>query len=341
MSLTDLKEEVRVFDNIDKDNFSLLQEKAEIIEASCEDLYIDNLRENLKFSDYSGKFIIKNPYDDSLNNIQKLDFSPHAIGQLCTKLGIPVRYINKCFEQGEISLVADNLNTWIEKIPKDKTLLFRQHEDRIRGVLSDKFSIFDSTSILNTLSNMGIEEEYRLKSAFLNDERLHLRMIDPEPLDIKGEDLFAGIQIDSSDVGKSLLKVQFFIHKLVCTNGLTIKKAGGILYEQKHIGIKEEEFIEGIEEGIELIPKIVAETRDLIINQKQIKIVSLDEWIEKIKTDLRLSEDSANNIINLYNEKYVGGSKWDLINSITEEAQRFNLDRRIDIEEYAGSLLVA
>ena len=44
-------------------------------------------------------------------------------------------------------------------------------------------------------------------------------------LPIDGEDLFAGITLDSSDVGRSGLYVRFFIYKQVCTNGLIIPKA--------------------------------------------------------------------------------------------------------------------
>mgnify|MGYP007070346797 CR=1 FL=1 len=48
--------------------------------------------------------------------------------------------------------------------------------------------------------------------------------------------------LDSSDVGRNILIIRFGIYKLVCTNGLVIGRADGILYRQKHIGVKADEF---------------------------------------------------------------------------------------------------
>ena len=75
--------------------------------------------------------------------------------------------------------------------------------------------------------------------------------IENEMLNIDGEDLFAGITLDSSDVGRSGLSVRFFIWKQVCTNGLVISKSAANLFRQKHIGITHEDFATGLKEGLE------------------------------------------------------------------------------------------
>ena len=53
-----------------------------------------------------------------------------------------------------------------------------------------------------------------------------------------------------------------------------------------------------------------------------------------------LSEENANKVIYLMKDRY-DMSRWGLINGITEVAQDFTLERRLELERMAGNLLVA
>ena len=55
---------------------------------------------------------------------------------------------------------------------------------------------------------------------------------------------------------------------------------------------------------------------------------------------VNLSEEARDNIITLANERY-GRTAWGIINGITERAQEYTLDTRLNFEAWAGHLLQA
>lgn len=279
--------------------------------------------------------------------VRSLPISRYALSQLGTKIGVPARYLEKCIASGRIDLAQDNVNSWLEDYNKD--LFIREYNGGIRGILSNKYSVCDSHEILQVVNDCVDLSQYKVKGSHINEERLHLRLISREMLPIDGEDLFAGLFIDSSDVGRSILTVKFGIYKQVCTNGLVIARAGGTLFEQRHIGISAEEFHEGLvvslsnvdlltENAIEWVESARRKENRWSVNgghEDEIK-----EFIAHIRQQTNLSEDSANKVIDLMQTKYED-SRWGLINSITEVAQDFTLERRLELERIAGNILVA
>lgn len=262
-----------------------------------------------------------------------------AQGHLCGKLQVPSRYFTRLVDSGNKELAAANINAWLEG--DSRKFLLREYEGRIRGVLSGSYSVYDAPEILKTVADVFNPAEFKLKGSFINEERLHLRLCQTEMLPIEGEDLFAGISLDSSDVGRAGLTVRFFVYKQVCTNGLVIAKSSARLFRQKHIGINQEDFAAGLTEGLQSF----YELKDSVTASIQAtKEIPLDEDIEKLIEDLRektsLSEESAYEVLNLVDKNY-DRNRWGLINGITEIAQQFTLERRIELETIAGNMLKA
>lgn len=270
-------------------------------------------------------------------NNQEMPLSPLATGHLCGKLNIPSRYFNRLVESGNKFLAADNVNCWLDG--DKRTFFLREYNDQIRGVLSGSYSVYDAPEILTTVKEVFDQENFILKGSFINEERLHLRLIENQMLNIDGEDLYAGITLDSSDVGRSGLNVRFFIWKRVCTNGLVIAKSNGRLFKQKHVGITHDDFATGLEEGLgkfyeikEAITKSIKETSEIPMNK------DIEELVEEIKEKTNLSDKAAEKVVELMEVKYAP-TRWGLINGITEVAQDFTLETRIQLEEIAGSML--
>ena len=268
---------------------------------------------------------------------QEMPLSPLATGHLCGKLNIPSRYFNRLVESGNKFLAADNVNCWLDG--DKRTFFLREYNDQIRGVLSGSYSVYDAPEILTTVKEVFDQENFILKGSFINEERLHLRLIENQMLNIDGEDLYAGITLDSSDVGRSGLNVRFFFFFRVCTNGLVIAKSNGRLFKQKHVGITHDDFAAGLEEGLgkfyeikEAITKSIKETSEIPMNK------DIDELVEEIKDKTNLSDKAAEKVVELMEVKYAP-TKWGLINGITEVAQDFTLETRIQLEEIAGSML--
>lgn len=276
-----------------------------------------------------------------------LPMSRYALGQLGSKIGVPSRYLEKCVASGRIDLAQDNVNSWLEDFNKD--LFIREYNGGVRGVLSSKYAVCDSHEILQVVDDAVDLSNYKIKGSFLNEERLHVRLVSKEMLPIDGEDLFAGLFIDSSDVGRHILTVKFGIYKQVCTNGLVIARAGGVLFEQKHIGISADEFHDGLvaslsnvdlltENAVEWVKR--AKCRDNHWSVGSEHPEDIEEFVAYIRQQTNLSNDSANKVVNLMQTKYED-NRWGLVNGITEVAQDFTLERRLELERIAGNLLVA
>lgn len=306
-------------------SFGDLLRRANEIQGKCKDhkVAVDNIRmsNNLKLR-----------FDN-----QEIGLSPLATGHLCGKLNVPSRYFNRLVESGNNLLAADNINCWLEG--DKRTFFLREYDGQIRGVLSGSYSVYDAPEILTTVKEVFDPATFILKGSFINEERLHLRLIENQMLDIEGEDLYAGITLDSSDVGRSGLKVQFFIWKKVCTNGLVIAKSKARLFKQKHVGITHDDFAEGLKEGLgrfyeikSLVSESIKETNKIPVNQ------DLEELVEEVKDKTNLSDQAAEKVIELMQVKYAP-TKWGLINGITEIAQEFTLETRLQLEEIAGSML--
>lgn len=283
-------------------------------------------------------------YDIRMDNELKLNFADYtlpmsdlATGHLCGKLQVPSRYFNRLVDNDCNELAAANINVWLEDSKKD--LFLREYDGKIRGVLSGSYSVYDAPEILNSVAEVFSPNEFRLKGSFINEERLHLRLIENEMLNIDGEDLFAGITLDSSDVGRSGLSVRFFIWKQVCTNGLVIAKSSANLFRQKHIGITHEDFAAGLKEGLETFYQLKDKIVESIKATAQIPAKEdIEELLEEIKETTKLSDESAMEVIELMKVKYTN-TRWGMINGITEVAQKYTLERRIELETIAGNML--
>ena len=306
-------------------SFDKLIEEANDIQAMCVDYKVpvdslvmtDDLK--LRFEDH------------------ELPLTQLATSHLCGKLNVPSRYFTRLVETGNYTLAAENINCWLAG--DTRTFFLRGYAGKVRGVLSGSYSVYDAPEILETLREVFKPENFVLKGSYISSERLHLRLIETSMLNVEGEDLYAGITLDSSDVGRSGLQVKFFLWKKVCTNGLIVAKSHARLFKQKHIGISHDDFAESLKEGLstfytlkDKIAESVRETNEIPVNS------DMDELLEEVKSQTNLSDQAAEKVVELMRVKYAP-TKWGLINGITEVAQEFTLETRLQLEEIAGNML--
>lgn len=280
--------------------------------------------------------------------VENMPASSWALSQLSVKLGMPSGYAEKCIERGHADLAANNVNTWLmeqngSKRKKTTDYLIRTYKDHINAVLSSNYTAFDAPQILDVVKKTINVDDYHIVGSYISDERLHLRMIRDEMLNVDGEDLYPGIFIDSSDVGRTAFHISFGIWKKVCTNGLCISKIGGVLYHQRHVGITPIEVETEMVSRIKKIPELIVRSENVIKSARNDKIDLKDEKVfEKILNDIRrvskVSDEEARRVIELSQEKY-SATRWGIVNAMTEIAQNYELDERIRIENAAGHLM--
>ena len=66
--------------------------------------------------------------------------------------------------------------------------------------------------------------------------------------------------------------------------------------------------------------------------------VNIDEIVEELKNKTKLTDDAIDEIICLADTSY-DRSRWGIINGLTEVAQKYTLERRLQLEQIAGEIL--
>ena len=329
-----------------KESFEALREKAEAIAADRQDFMVTNVPANMWMCD-DGTLSFNTTTSSGVQTMN-LPTTSWALAQLSTKLGMPANYAEKCINAGHPSLAADNVNTWLAdqqpgKRKKSVDYMVRQYKDGIDAIVTRNYTTFDSPAILNTIDGALNIKDWQPVGSYISDERLHVRLIQDKLLDVEDEDLFPGICIDSSDVGRTAFNVTFFIWKRVCTNGMCISKVGGKLYHQRHMGITPMEVHRELCSNLQMIPTLIKRSED-IIKASRTKMVDVkdEHAFQKLLADIRrqaaMSEEEAKAVIQLAQEKY-DMSLWGIGNAMTLKAQDYELDRRIVIENAAGKII--
>lgn len=291
------------------------------------------------------KFTVTNDckiaFKDSYGTSYSLDMTEHAFAQLCQKLGVPTTYIRKCFDEGKDTLAVQNLKAWIEG--NNGGFMFRTTDNVARAVVSDSYVPFDNYKILRTLKHTMDSKRFIPTQVFLSQDKLHVRFVDFTPLPVNdgtGKSLYAGFILSSSSVGTKSMKLNFFIFRPVCTNGLTLTRLGGTLFSMPHTTRKEQQSkMEVFTEAFKGIDALCDISVNLIKTTSK-KILTKDEMaylVQKARGDLKLSQKNTDILSDVIATKY-DQTQWGVINSLTEFAQNFdNLDTRIDIENWAGN----
>lgn len=285
-----------------------------------------------------------------------------AMGQLCSKIGVPFSYLQKCCSSGRGDLATDNVQSWLSDYRKD--LFIRTHRDNVRGVLTNRYSVCDSDEVMDVVCGSKEFNRMKVKGSFISPDRFHLRMVDTEPFVFPNynedyyNDLYPGITIDSSDVGRCSLTVTFFIYKQVCTNGLILPKIASTLFRQKHIGISKDNFSRALSSAIQSYAEVRRSTYEVLLNVyasehkymfdfAQMELDSkLRKYEEKRLSEIfSISDTTSEKVVNLFQKRVYEGrypnTTFGLVNAVTELAQEYSLETRLQMERSAGRFLVS
>lgn len=314
-----------------------LKEKADMLNLTAKDYKIDTSKKKISFTD-DISFKVRD---------QNLNLTEHAFGQVCTLLGVPSKYMKKCIECNKINLFQNNVKEWSKEF--DKELNVRTNKGIIRAIVSQNYVPYDNNEVIDDVASAIKDSNINFVpvGAYINEDRINIRLIDIDnPFYVNGDDspMYIGVNISNSNIGTSSTSIKFFIYRQWCKNGCTVTKAGGTLYRQTHAGTENKftrrlKFFSAIQ-NIEYLRDAVIEALNNSNNEvlKESEILNI---IERMKKEVSLSEKASETILEVAQGKY-GSTKYGLINGITEVAQSYeSLDTRLQLEEYAGKLLIA
>ncbi len=271
--------------------------------------------------------------------------------QMAEKLGIPKKYYDRMVTAGKAELLADNINAWLGE--KDRRLV-RVLDKQIRAVLSDRYRVMDNYDLLFlAMEEFRKKETVEIYKAEVTETMLYLKAIDKTlTAEItRGDIIYGGLIIRNSEVGASAFRVETFILRKICSNGLI----GEHSLKKVHLGKQTMETgeIDWSDETRELEDKALwAKARDIIRLTFDGSIFS--SWVKKMRESTEiaiekpikavnniarlasLSEEQRDDLLAYFSEH----TKYGLVNAVTSLAREIeNADEQIRLEGFGGKLL--
>lgn len=291
------------------------------------------------FMDSDGKIRIK-------NTTQKYDLSEWALSQACNSLGMPSRYEKKLMDTNPL-LLSKQFNFW--KSQTDRPVLFRTKESHIRGYLSTSYCIYDNSDLCETLNDIGKYTDYGTPNLFyMDDKRLHIRFVVDNPYDVGlttiglNDILKTGVDITNSEVGAASVSIVPMVYRLVCTNGLRAWRRNSDLEQLsfRHSRKDTSQFRYLINDAIESALDNNCDLLKHFVDSKQTPILDPNKIIEDLLTKNKFSQNDIKNVQEEYSRE-PDPTKYGIINAITGAAKNYNNETRLQMESFAGKVLMS
>ena len=142
-----------------------------------------------------------------------------------TYLNIPWKYYERMCQEN-IGLLAQNVNTWLQKGPEQR--MIRTIDGRARAFLSNRYRRIDNIDIAQiTLPIIEAMPDAIFESCNLSDDYMYIKVVNPRLTDevVPGDIVQSGVVISNSETGQGAVCIQPLIYRLVCSNGMTVNEA--------------------------------------------------------------------------------------------------------------------
>lgn len=293
---------------------------------------------------------------------------PHAFKQLVGQGGADIgsEFVNKVLKEAKglswgHKLVEHTVNEILaHRPPADRHLIRIDTDDgdRVKGFLSDKYRRLDSRPLADAFMGMAAAAGLVPIEGVASDTKCRVRAVLPKVFEpIRNEVMIFGLEFGNSDFGDGGVQLNLWTMRTVCTN-LAITQRG---LRQVHLGkrlpddlnLSDEYYRKDAETlaiamrdiGNDLIgPGRINSMMEAVQNASEQEIRSAD-GIDKYLRGLDKSE--AQMVRTLYdgNDELnlpAGQTVYRLSNAVSFFAQARNIgaDRRLELQEIAGKMLV-
>lgn len=234
--------------------------------------------------------------DGEIDRIEPLDILPTAHRQMSAYLNIPWKYYERMCQEN-IGLLAQNVNTWLQKGPEQR--MIRTIDGRARAFLSNRYRRIDNIDIAQiTLPIIEAMPDAIFESCNLSDDYMYIKVVNPRLTDevVPGDIVQSGVVISNSETGQGAVCIQPLIYRLVCSNGMTVNEARART-RRNHIGR-----ISSADENLLVYSKetLAADDKAFIMKVQDTVKAAMDEArFAKILDKLRESTDKKLNTADL------------------------------------------
>ncbi len=277
-----------------KQGMTIQQAAAEIMRQSeAKADYLVNT-ENLHMETCDGIPVLRLLDESGTDRVEPLDILPTAHRQMSAYLNIPWKYYDRMCQEN-IGLLAQNVNTWLQKGPEQR--MIRTIDGRARAFLSNRYRRIDNIDIAQiTLPILEAMPDAIFESCNLSDDYMYIKVVNPRLTDevVPGDIVQAGVVISNSETGQGAVCIQPLIYRLVCSNGMTVNEART---RRNHIGrvsSADENFLLYSQETLEAVDKAF-----IMKVQDTVRAVVDEARFARILDKLRESTDKKLNIADL------------------------------------------
>lgn len=249
-----------------------------------------------------------------------------AHGQLADHVGIPQKYYDRMRDDSP-QLLAENVNHWLHKKPVPR--LVRVLDSNVRAFLSSRYRMIDNFDLASAALPVLQSNGAAVVSTEVTESHLYLKAVVAQRNRIelvRGDWLEFGISISNSEIGQGSVKIEPFINRLICTNGMIAPDKGINKY---HVGRQSAE----LETAYEVFRDQTREADDRAFFLKVIDVVraGLDQQQARFLAD-RLKESTAvvidaapDKVVEQVTKRYslTDGDQGNILRALIEGGDRF------------------
>ncbi len=315
----------------------------------------------------------------AIPTVGEVPLSNHAHTQVAEKAGIPQRFYDR-LRADFPSLLARNVNDLFPS-GSDRRLI-RIADGRVRAVLSDRYRALDSYDLALRVAEKAMAHNAQVVDASLTETRMMIRVTLPQYREKVGELTAAvraayatdthnaearraagalaldadyvvpGLLVTNSDVGSGAFRVEPYVYRLVCLNGLvgeySLKQIhvgarlelGEVVYTDRTRTLADQALWSQVGDVIDATfrPESFRAMLDRLRGAHQVALPRVEAVVDVVTRDLGLSEERRAALMGYFAAE--GPDLYGLTQGITRVAQSsVGADLQTEIERYAGDLL--
>jgi hypothetical protein len=208
----------------------------------------------------------------------------------------------------------------------------------IRYIGTNRYRLYRNIDFLRDLSGSEFASLH-VRDSTVNENHMILRVTGNQPLDIEGVDVFAGYHIYNSENGCSSIGIKHMIYDKVCTNGMIIVFNADQILNQRHSKFDEDVLRQRVIDISKLLPEIHRSATSLVSRLVNIKLDTTQ--IDAVLAMYKARVDASNKFIEDARQAQprYGNTAWGVLSSITETAQNYNWETRMNHEEQASDIV--
>jgi hypothetical protein len=250
--------------------------------------------------------------------------------QLCSLANLPMRVFEKLSSEQR----SASFNELYEKLG-DKHLMYRfGNGDLLIGVVSPNYTRIDNSVMIDVLRRASNTLKLVPVKAVITPEFSFIRMM-PKNVSLKLHEFVPALTINNSEIGLAAFSIKSSLVVLKCLNGLILEE-NKQQWRWLHYGSNTE-----VKPDLSEIMNVANQHVRYLDNTRG-RYLSIEEKVHfanKIKHDLGMKVGTA--FVEAANRDYDGGrDMFCVVNALTSVAKSFSPIKQVEIEAFAGRLLL-